>query len=84
MAPEDLIHDWNAAAEALSPEPPSPVMLNDVTLRDGLQSPSVVDPPIEAKLRLVRLMDGLGVEAANVGIPGAGPRAAADVAAICR
>lgn len=84
MAREDLIHDWNAAAEALAPEPPSPVMLNDVTLRDGLQSPSVVDPPIEAKLRLVRLMDGLGVEAANVGIPGAGPRAAADVAAICR
>jgi 2-isopropylmalate synthase len=81
---EDLIHDWNAAAEASPPARPLQVMLNDVTLRDGVQSPSVLDPPIEKKIRLLHRMEGLGIEAANVGIPGAGARAAADVSALCR
>ncbi|MBI4162025.1 MAG: 2-isopropylmalate synthase [Acidobacteria bacterium] len=58
--------------------------LDDETLRDGLQSPSVVDPPIEAKKRILHLMDALGIDTADVGLPGAGPRAVADVAALCR
>jgi 2-isopropylmalate synthase len=58
-------------------------MLDDETLRDGLQSPSVVDPPIEAKLHLLHLMDELGIETADVGLPGAGPRATADAEALC-
>ena len=49
--------------------------LNDETLRDGLQSPSVRDPGIEEKKALLHCMDGLGIEAADIGLPGAGPRA---------
>jgi 2-isopropylmalate synthase len=78
----DLIHDWNLE-DGEGPAPPR-VMLDDETLRDGLQSPSVTDPPIEAKKRILRLMDALGIDTANVGLPGAGPRAVADVEALCR
>lgn len=79
--PEDrLIHDWAAAA----PGPAVPPMLDDETLRDGLQSPSVQDPPIETKLRILHLMDALGIETADVGLPGAGPRQRDAVTALCR
>ena len=79
---DDLIHDWNAG-EA-KPARPSVVMLDDETLRDGLQSPSVIDPPIDKKRELLHLMDRLGIDTANIGLPGAGPRAEADVLALCR
>jgi len=80
---ENLIHDWNEVAGGNS-APPVRIQLDDETLRDGLQSPSVVDPPIEAKRRLLHLMDALGIDTANVGLPGAGPRAEADVEALTR
>src|SRR4030067_842527 len=51
------------------------VELNDETLRDGLQSPSVTDPTIEQKIRILHLMEDLGIQSANIGLPGAGPRA---------
>ena len=79
---EDLIHDWNL--EDAKTGRPSVVMLDDETLRDGLQSPSVVDPPIEKKRELLHLMDRLGIDTANIGLPGAGPRAEEDVLALCR
>ena len=41
----DLIHDWNQEAGSFSYEGLS-VELDDETLRDGLQNPSVVDPPV--------------------------------------
>jgi 2-isopropylmalate synthase len=59
-------------------------MLNDETLRDGLQNPSVFDPPIEEKIRILHLMEALGVDTVNIGLPGAGPRAYADVEALAR
>lgn len=81
---EDLIFDWNTAeGEVVSAEPVG-LMLDDETLRDGLQSPSVTDPPIEAKIEILHLMEDLGIETANVGLPGAGPRAESDVEALCR
>ncbi len=79
----ELIHDWNIEPESTD-DRPLLAMLDDETLRDGLQSPSVIDPPIDAKRRILHLMDALGIETANVGLPGAGPRAAADVEALCR
>ena len=85
MNPQDptaLIHDWNEHGER--PEPPRQIMFDDETLRDGLQSPSVIDPPIEAKRRILHLMNDLGIDTANAGLPGAGPRAAKDVEALCR
>ena len=80
---ESLIYDWNRQPEP-PPEPDHPVQLNDETLRDGLQGPSVVDPPIEAKRAILRAMDELGIDTADIGLPGAGPRAVADVTALCR
>lgn len=81
---QDLIYDWNEADREVKLGKPLGSMLDDETLRDGLQSPSVTDPPIEAKLRILRLMEALGIETADVGLPGAGPRAEADVEALCR
>jgi len=54
-------------------------MLDDETLRDGLQSPSVLDPPLEKKIRILHLMEALGIDSVNLGLPGAGPRAKEDV-----
>ncbi len=79
--PDELIHDWNTDGGVGAR--PRRVMLDDETLRDGLQSPSVVDPPIEKKRELLHLMDELGIDTADVGLPGAGPRAEADVLALC-
>ena len=77
-----LIHDWNREGDAWRPT--FRVMLDDETLRDGLQGPSVVDPPIETKKGILRAMDRLGIDTADVGLPGAGHRAVADVTALCR
>lgn len=70
--------DWNQPDEALFACGP-PIQFQDETLRDGLQCPSVVDPPIEAKLEILHLMAELGIHGADIGLPGAGPRAQADV-----
>ncbi len=77
----ELIYDWNNAAGFEIP-PGRTVMLDDETLRDGLQNPSVLDPPIEDKLKILHLMESLGIDAVNIGLPGAGPRAAADTEAL--
>src|SRR5215510_5216028 len=77
---EGLIYDWNRAGGVFVPR--QPILLDDETLRDGIQSPSVTDPPIEEKKRLLTLMDALGIDTADVGLPGAGPRAVEDVTAL--
>lgn len=68
---EGLIFDWNL--QNGSPRISKKIELDDETLRDGLQSPSVTDPSIKDKKHLLGLMDELGIETANVGLPGAGP-----------
>ena len=83
MDERDLIHDWNrAGADSFDWHSLGGVQLDDETLRDGLQSPSVVDPPIESKIRLLHLMDALGIHTADIGLPGAGPRAVEAVRAL--
>ena len=77
MEKSDLIYDWNIVGRAETTN--RPLELNDETLRDGLQSPSVIDPPIEKKIEMLHLMDSLGIDTADIGLPGAGPRAVADV-----
>ncbi len=78
----DLIFDWNTQ-DSDSFRPAAPVELDDETLRDGLQSPSVRDPRIDLKKKILHLMDALGIDTADLGLPGAGPRAVADVTALC-
>jgi isopropylmalate/homocitrate/citramalate synthase len=84
MQESDLIHDWNTLAGAFGYATVRGVQLNDETLRDGLQSPSVTDPPVADKIRLLHLMADLGIAALDIGLPGAGPRAVADVEALAR
>jgi 2-isopropylmalate synthase len=76
-----LIYDWN-----LDQPPPRPplVLLDDETLRDGLQSPSVQAPSIEQKLRILLLLDQIGIDTADIGLPGAGPHVARDVEMLAR
>ncbi|MBZ5719610.1 MAG: LeuA family protein [Acidobacteriia bacterium] len=59
-------------------------MIDDETLRDGLQSPSVKDPSLDSKVAILHLMESLGIETADVGLPGAGPRQREAVTALCR
>ncbi len=79
-----LIYDWNRAEGGDGPPPRSRVELDDETLRDGLQSPSVRTPTIGEKLRILRHMAELGIESANLGLPGAGPHVVADVTQLAR
>jgi 2-isopropylmalate synthase len=79
----DLIYDWNTDAGPEIP-PGRRVLLNDETLRDGLQNPSVHDPSIGEKIEILHLMESLGIETVNIGLPGAGPRAYADTEALAR
>jgi 2-isopropylmalate synthase len=78
-----LIHDWNATQPSFDWSR-ARVDLNDETLRDGLQSPSVRDPSLDVKKRLLHLMADLGIAAADIGLPGAGPRAVEQVRALAR
>jgi 2-isopropylmalate synthase len=79
----ELIYDWNRLYPQ-SLRPPGPVLLTDETLRDGLQSPSVRDPSIEQKLEILHLMESLGINSLDLGLPGAGPRAVEHVTALAR
>jgi len=78
MDRQDLIYDWNEAGESWE-KPPFRIRFDDETLRDGLQSPSVRSPAIENKLAILHLMERLGIDTADIGLPGAGPHVVADV-----
>ena len=79
----DLIYDWNNIPGP-DAKPRGPVLLDDESLRDGLQSPSVRDPSIPEKLEILHLMEALGINFADIGLPGAGPRAYQHCEAIAR
>jgi isopropylmalate/homocitrate/citramalate synthase len=83
MPEQEWIYDWNLAGER-SIAPGTQVLLNDETLRDGLQNPSVHNPTIEEKIEILHFMEALGIHSVNIGLPGAGARAKADVEALAR
>ncbi len=83
MTTPDLIYDWNQNHPP-GLKPPGPVLINDETLRDGLQSPSVRDPSIAEKIEILHLMEALGIDSLDLGLPGAGPRAVEAVTALAR
>lgn len=82
MDESDLIHDWNSV-DGFDWES-ARVDLNDETLRDGLQSPSAIDPNQDTKIRLLHLMADLGIVAADIGLPGAGPKVVDSVRTLAR
>ena len=81
MITPDLIYDWN---QKYPPglKPSGPVLINDETLRDGLQSPSVRDPSIAEKIEILHLMEAVGIHSLALGLPGAGARAVEAVTAL--
>jgi len=79
----ELIYDWNRIHPA-SLRPTHHVLLNDETLRDGLQSPSVRDPSIQEKIEILHLMEALGINSLDLGLPGAGQRATEHTEALAR
>src|SRR5262245_51893737 len=85
MHPEEseLVYDWNRAGGAARPAR-GRGELDDETLRDGLQSPSVRSPTIEKKLAILHLMEALGIDSADIGLPGAGPHVVAAVERLAR
>ena len=84
QSPEELIYDWNVRNRRgpLSPLTKRELSFFDETLRDGIQSPSVRDPDIETKKEILKLTASLGIDAVDLGLPGAGPRAVSDVTAL--
>jgi 2-isopropylmalate synthase len=80
---QKLVYDWNLIGES-EPLTNKRVLLDDETLRDGLQSPTVSDPPIDDKIHLLHLMEDLGIQMLDIGLPGAGPRAYADTLALAQ
>jgi 2-isopropylmalate synthase len=83
MTQNDWIYDWNVAAETAI-RPGTRVLLNDETLRDGLQNPSIHDPTIAEKIEILHLMEKIGIDSVNIGLPGAGPRAVEHAEALAR
>jgi 2-isopropylmalate synthase len=82
MNKDELIYDWNSVGREEAAL--RPIEFDDESLRDGLQSPSVIDPPVEKKIEILHLMDSLGIDSADIGLPGAGPRAVADVTRLAK
>jgi 2-isopropylmalate synthase len=80
---DKLIYDWNRDGRAARADYRA-VELDDETLRDGLQGPSVRNPPLEVKKRLLHLMDQLGIDSADIGLPGASPQARAVIVALAK
>ncbi|HSY23319.1 MAG TPA: 2-isopropylmalate synthase [Polyangiaceae bacterium] len=83
----EFIYDWNddvGSARRAEDSRARAAGVVDETLRDGLQNPSVVDPPIEDKLRILHRMEELGIDDANIGLPGSSPRAFDDALRLCR
>jgi len=78
-----LIYDWNEV-ERRGRLIPKGVTFFDETLRDGLQNPSVRDPSIDLKLRILHLMEDLGIDEADIGLPGSSKRAFEDVLRMCK
>jgi isopropylmalate/homocitrate/citramalate synthase len=83
MITSELIYDWNQNRPP-GMKPVGPVLLNDESLRDGLQSPSVRDPSIPEKLEILHLMEALGIDSLDLGLPGAGARAVEHVTGLAR
>lgn len=79
----ELVFDWTKHGPRRA-RWPHHVMIDDETLRDGLQSPSVKDPSLDDKVAILHLMESLGIETADVGLPGAGSRQREAVTVLCR
>ena len=83
MTIDELVYDWNTIEPSLA-APNRHIGIDDETLRDGLQSPSVSEPAVEQKVELLHLMEVLGIDTVDIGLPGAGGTHAAGVERLAR
>ncbi len=83
MTSDELVYDWNTINPSFS-APNRHIGIDDETLRDGLQSPSVCEPAVDQKLELLHLMEALRIDTADIGLPGAGGTHAAGVERLAR
>lgn len=83
MSVAELIYDWNKVDPELH-KPDRHIGFDDETLRDGLQSPSVCEPSADKKIELLHLMEALGIDTADIGLPGAGGAHAESVELLAR
>ena len=81
---EHLIYDWNVSGEKPARPSTRKIEFDDETLRDGLQSPSVTDPSLDEKIRILHYMNAVGVDNADIGLPGAGPHVQRTVERLAR
>jgi 2-isopropylmalate synthase len=84
MNENDLIYDWNVDDEKPRRDSKRRIEFDDETLRDGLQSPSVTDPTLEEKIRILHFMNEMGIDSADIGLPGAGPHVQRTVERLAR
>lgn len=80
---EELIYDWNVQDETAT-RPAKKIEFDDETLRDGLQSPSVKSPAMDEKVRILHYMAEVGIDSADIGLPGAGPHVVESVERLAR
>src|ERR1700730_3581772 len=73
MNENDLIYDWNVGDEKPRRDSSRRIECDDETLRDGQHLPSVTDPTLEEKIRILHFMNEMGIDSADIGLPGAGP-----------
>jgi len=78
---QDLLYDWNVVG-AGGPGRPGNVEIDDETLRDGLQGPSVRQPTLDEKIEILHRMEALGIHAVDLGYPGASPTVVDHVVAL--
>ncbi len=81
---DNVIYDWNQDGQGAVSDWRVGLEFYDESLRDGIQSPSATDPIIEDKEKVLLLQDRCGIQHTDIGLPGAGPRAVADVTHLAR
>lgn len=79
-----LIYDWNSILPDAWRKPAHTIEFDDETLRDGLQSPSVHTPSVDEKVRILKLMDAMKLDTADIGLPGAGGVVKEDTLALAK
>ncbi len=83
MKKEELIYDWNV--QGIFPEKPKKIIeFDDETLRDGIQSPTIKEPSIADKVKILNLMEEIGINSADLGLPGAGINVVNDVTVLAK
>jgi 2-isopropylmalate synthase len=82
MSEDILVHNYNLEAR-LPRKMPERVVFWDETLRDGEQTPGVYYT-LEEKVRLAKMLDDIGVDILNCGIPAISPGEVAAVKAIAK